>query len=63
MCWAMYSLKDIVGHAEGLALSIEVFFLQIITIAAREVADGACGLGKNLKFAGCFDHSGNPKGV
>ena len=49
-------LKDIVGHAEGLTLSIEVFFLQIITIVTLEVADGAGWLGKNLEFAGCFDH-------
>jgi len=49
-------LKDIVRHTKGLAVTEEVFLLQIITVAAPEVTDGTGGFGKNLKFAGCFSH-------
>jgi hypothetical protein len=53
-------LQDGVGHAKGLTLWIEMFFLQVITIVTVQVADGTTGLGKNLKFAGGFDHCSIP---
>jgi hypothetical protein len=49
-------LQDGVGHAKGLAFWIEVFLLQVVTIVTVQVADGTNGLGKNLKFAGSFNH-------
>ena len=53
-------LQDVVGHAKRLALWIEVFLLQVVTIVTVQVADGANGFGKNLKFAGSFDHGSIP---
>ncbi len=53
-------LQDVVGHAKRLALWIEVFLLQVVTIVTVQVADGANGFGKNLKFAGSFDHCSIP---
>jgi hypothetical protein len=57
-------LEDGVGHAKRLAFWIEVFLLQVVTIVTVQVADGANGLGKNLKFAGSFNHRSfpNPRG-
>jgi len=49
-------LQDVVGHAKRLALWIEVFLLQVVTIVTVQVADGANRFGKNLKFAGSFNH-------
>jgi hypothetical protein len=37
-----------------------MFLLQVVTIVTVQVADGATGLGKNLKFAGSFDHCSIP---
>ena len=53
-------LQDVVGHAKRLALWIEVFLLQVVTIVTVKVTDGTTGLGKNLKFAGGFDHCSIP---
>jgi hypothetical protein len=53
-------LKDGVVHAKRLALRIEVFLLQIVTIVTVQVAEGATGFGKNLKFMGNFDHGLTP---
>ncbi len=53
-------LQDGVGHAKRLALWIEVFLLQVVTIVTVQVADGANRLGKNLKFAGSFNHCSIP---
>jgi hypothetical protein len=50
-------LKDIIRHTKRLAIPEEVFLLQIITVNAPEVTDGAGGFGKNLKFAGRFSHN------
>jgi len=49
-------LQGIVGHAERLALWIEVFLLQVVAVVAVQVADGADGFHENLEFAGGFDH-------
>ena len=49
-------LQDVVRHAKRLALWIEVFLLQVVTIVTVQVADGTNRFGKNLKFAGRFDH-------
>ena len=48
--------QDVVGHAEYLALWIEVFFLQIITIVTIQVADRAGRFGKNLKITRSLRH-------
>ncbi len=53
-------LQDRVGHAKRLALRIEVFLLQVVTIVTVQVADRATGLGKNLKFTRGFDHCSIP---
>ena len=53
-------LQDGVGHAKRLALWIEVFFLQVVTIVTVQVADGAYRFGKNLKCTGSFGHCSNP---
>jgi hypothetical protein len=53
-------LQDGVGHAKRLALWIEVFFLQVVTIVTVQVAGGANRFGKNLKFTGSFGHCSNP---
>ncbi len=53
-------LQDVVGHAKRLALWIEVFLLQVVTIVAVQVADGPNRFGKNLKFAGSFGHYAIP---
>ena len=53
-------LQDGVGHAKRLALWIEVFLLQVVTIVTVQVADGANRFSKNLKFAGRFDHGSIP---
>jgi len=53
-------LQDGVGHAKRLALWIEVFLLQVVTIVTVQVADGANRFGKNLKFAGMFAHGSIP---
>jgi hypothetical protein len=45
-----------VGHAKRLIFWIEVFLLQVVAIMTVQVADGANGLDKNLKFAGSFNH-------
>jgi hypothetical protein len=52
-------LQDVVQHAKHLALWIEVFLLQVVTIVTVQVAEGAGGFNKNLKFAGSFSH-GSP---
>jgi hypothetical protein len=49
-------LQDVIGHAERLALWIEVFLFQVVTIVTAQVADGTNRFGKNLKFAGSFGH-------
>jgi hypothetical protein len=49
-------LQDRIGHAKGLIFPIEVFLLQVVAIVAVQVADGADGLDKNLKFSGGFNH-------
>jgi hypothetical protein len=49
-------LKDGVGHTKRLSFWIEIFFLQVVTIVTVQVAGGTNGLGKNLKFAGSFNH-------
>jgi hypothetical protein len=53
-------LQDRVGHAKRLALRIEVFLLQVVTIVTVQVADRANGLDKNLKFTRGFDHCSIP---
>jgi hypothetical protein len=53
-------LQDVVGHAKRLALWVEVLLLQVVTIVTVQVADGANRFGKNLKFAGSFDHCSTP---
>ncbi len=53
-------LQDGVGHAKRLALWIEVFLFQVVTIVTVQVADGANRFGKNLKFAGSFNHCSIP---
>ena len=54
-------LQDGVGHAKRLALWIEVFFLQVVTIVTVQVAEGANRFGKNLKFTGSFGHCSDPQ--
>jgi hypothetical protein len=49
-------LQDVVGHAKRLALWIEMFLVQVVTVVAVQVADGANRFGKNLKFVGSLDH-------
>jgi hypothetical protein len=53
-------LQDGVRHAKQLVFWIEILFLQVVTIVTVQVADRANGLGKNLKFAGSFDHGPIP---
>jgi len=53
-------LQDAVGHAKRLALWIEVFLLQVVTIVTLQVADRANRFGKNLKFPGSFDQCSVP---
>jgi hypothetical protein len=53
-------LQDIVGHAKRLALRIEVFLLQVVTIVTVQVAERATGFYKYLKFARSLDHCSNP---
>jgi hypothetical protein len=53
-------LQDGVRHAKQLVFWIEILFLQVVTIVTVQVADRANGLGKNLKFAGRFDHGPIP---
>jgi hypothetical protein len=53
-------LQERFGHAKRLALRIEVLLLQVVTIVTVQVADGATGFGKNLKFTGSFDHCSIP---
>ncbi|MBA7671030.1 hypothetical protein ES703_79181 [subsurface metagenome] len=48
--------QDVVGHAKRFALWIEMFLLQVVTVVAVQVADGANRLDENLKFTGRFDH-------
>ncbi len=40
------TLQEVSGHAEGSALRIKVFLLQIVTIATLQVAGGPAGLTK-----------------
>lgn len=49
-------LEDVFGHAERLVLWIEMFLLQVVAVVTVQVADGADGLGKYLKFARSSDH-------
>jgi hypothetical protein len=49
-----------VVHAKGLLFWIEASFPQVVTIVTVQVADGADGLDKNLKFAGSLNHDSNP---
>ena len=49
-------LEDVVGHAKRLALRIEVFLLQIVTIVTVQVTECANRFGENLKVSGCFNH-------
>jgi hypothetical protein len=49
-------LQDIVGHAKRLALGIEVFLIQVVTVVTAQVAEGTSRFDKNLKFAGSFGH-------
>ena len=49
-------LQNVVGHAKRLALRIEVFLLQVVTIVTVQIADRANGFDKNLKFARGLDH-------
>jgi hypothetical protein len=53
-------LQDGVGHAKRLAFWIDVFLFQIVAIVTVQVANGANRLGKNLKFAGSFNHCAIP---
>ncbi len=43
-------LQQIVGHAKRLALRIEQVLLQVVAVAAIQVAGGPCRFGKDLKF-------------
>ena len=47
-------LQQIVGHTERLALGIEEFFLQVVTVVAVQVADSADRFRHHLKLAGSF---------
>jgi hypothetical protein len=49
-------LQDVIRHSKRLALGIEVFLIQVITIVTVEVADGTSRFGKNLKLTGSFGH-------
>ena len=49
-------LEDVVGHAERLALRVEMLLLQVVAVVAIQIADGADGFGKHLKFARSSDH-------
>lgn len=49
-------LEDVFGHAERFALWVEVLLLQVVAVMAVQVADGADGFGKHLKFARSSDH-------
>ena len=49
-------LQDVVRHAKRLALRIEALLLQIVTIVATQVADGANRFGEDLEFAGSAGH-------
>jgi hypothetical protein len=48
--------KDLVRHTGRLTISIEAFLLQIIAVAAVEVADSTNRLRKNLEFSRCLCH-------
>jgi len=52
--------EDMVGHAKQLALRIEMFLLQVVTIVTVQVADRATRLGKNLKFMRGLAHCSIP---
>ena len=49
-------LQDRIGHVKGFFFRVEVFLLQVVAIVAVQVADGADGFRKDLKFAGGFNH-------
>jgi hypothetical protein len=53
-------LQERFGHVKRLALRIEVFLLQVVTIVTVQVADRATGLGKHLEFTRGFDHCSIP---
>jgi len=44
--------EDLIGHAKGVTLSIEIFLVQVVTVATGEVAGWPGGLGENLEFTG-----------
>jgi hypothetical protein len=49
-------LQEGVGHAKRLAFRIDFFLFQIVAIVTVQIANGANGLCKNLKFSGSFNH-------
>jgi hypothetical protein len=49
-------LEEVVGHAERLALGIEVLLFQIVAILTVQIAARAGGLDKHLKIPGSFGH-------
>jgi hypothetical protein len=53
-------LQDVIWHAKGLALWVELFLLQIVAVLTIQVADGTNGFGENLKLAGSLYHLRNP---
>ena len=53
-------LQDVVGHVKRLALWIEMFLLQVVTVVTAQIAGRADRFCKNLKFTGCFDHFSIP---
>jgi hypothetical protein len=50
-------LQDVLRHAKRLALRIEIFLLQVVTIVTVQIADRADRLYKNLEFSGGLNHN------
>jgi hypothetical protein len=45
--------QEVIRHAAGLGLRVEMIFLQIVAIGASQVAEGPGRLDENLKTPGC----------
>jgi hypothetical protein len=54
-------LQNVIGHLKRLVCRIKLVLLQVVTIMAIQVTNGASRLGKNLKFTGSFNHGPIPQ--
>ena len=47
-------LQQVVGHPRRLGLRVQPLFLQVVAVAAIQVAERPCRLCEDLKFPGCL---------